>query len=242
MKKLLFITCLFLSAAGCKKTHEIINNGITPNDLLSNRKYDKLIVEVQYMSGFIPTQEASDRIRQFLEQRLNKSGGIYIVYTSIPAEGRGAYSVEDIRKIEKENRTENTKGNTAAIYILFLDGDYAYNSGNSKVLGVAYENSSVAIFEKTIRDYSGGIGEPQEFALEATVADHELGHLFGLVNNGSPMEISHEDPAHAHHCDNANCLMNHTVETSDIVGLLVGNTIPALDANCIRDLQRNGGK
>lgn len=242
MKKYLVIAAAVLLAAGCRKTHEVINNRVDPVDFLSNKKYEKLVVEVQYMNGFIPNTETSTRIRKFLEERLNKSGGIDIVYTSIPAQGKAVYTVEDIRQIELKNRTENVHGKTVAAYILVLDGEYMYNQGNSRILGIAYGSTSMALFGKTIRDFSGDIGEPSRDVLESTVILHEFGHLFGLVNNGALMESAHEDGDHPHHCENPDCLMYYSAETSNIAANLLGGNVPSLDQNCIRDLQRSGGK
>lgn len=72
--------------------------------------------------------------------------------------------------------------------------------------------------------------------------EHEVGHLLGLVDLGSPMQTNHKDVAHGNHCNNSGCLMYYTSETTDILGFLLTGAIPTLDANCIADLKANGGK
>ena len=43
-------------------------------------------------------------------------------------------------------------------------------------------------------------------------------------------------------CNNTNCLMYYTSETSDILGFLITGNIPSFDGNCRADLTANGGK
>jgi hypothetical protein len=226
----------------CKKDKTGVNNSVSSRDFLSSDDYDKLTVEIQYVPGFQPTQATLDNLKALLEQRLNKPAGISFVLTSIASPKRSAYSVSDIQRIESANRTQNTNGKTIAAYFLFIDGDYSLNSGNSKVLGIAYGGSSMVIFEKTIREFSGGITQPSVTTLETTVAEHEFGHILGLVNNGTPMQSPHQDVANGRHCINQNCLMYYNAETSDIVANLLGGGIPSLDTNCSNDLKANGGK
>jgi predicted Zn-dependent protease len=220
----------------------VINHQIVPTDFLSDDKFDKLIVEIQYVSGYEPTAKSLDNLKTFLQQRLNKPEGISIVQNSISSPGKSAYSLEEIRAIEKANRTQQADGSTLTAYFFFADGDYAANSGNSKVLGIAYGASSMVLFEKTIREFSGGITQPSATTLETTVINHEFGHVLGLVNNGTSMQDAHQDEAHGKHCNNKDCLMYYTVATSEIVSNIIGGNIPELDAGCINDLRANGGK
>lgn len=229
--------------SGCRKDNSTHNNDrVTPNSFLSGNKYEKLTVEIQYVNGYQPTSATLDNLKALLEQRLNKPGGIIIIQDAIPSPGKSAYSIDDIRNIEKTNRTQNTKRNLLTAYFFFADNDYAVNSGSSKVLGIAYGNSSMVVFEKTIKDFAGGITQPPITVLETTVLEHEFGHLIGLVNNGSSMQSPHQDEPHGKHCDDKNCLMYYLAETSDIVTNLVGGNIPSLDAKCLVDLRANGGK
>ena len=243
-----YLFFIFLILAGlitqCKKDEDgnVNNNNVTPNDFLSGKKYDNLIVEIQSVDGYQPTSASIDKLKTFLENRLNKSGGITISQNTIASTGKPSYTLNDIKEIEKTNRINNTNGKTLSAYFLFADADYAANNGNSKVLGIAYGNTSMVIFEKTILEFSGGIGEPATSTLETTVINHEFGHILGLVNNGTSLQTSHQDTPNGSHCNAQNCLMYYTAETSDIVANLLGGGIPELDANCINDLKANGGK
>ena len=227
---------------GCSKDELKTDNKVRPNHFLSDDKYEKLIVEIQYVTGHAPTSSTVNNLKTFLEERLNKPDGITIVQSAISSPGKPSYTLSDIRAIEEANRTQHTNGKTLTAYFFFADGDYAENSGNSKVLGIAYEGSSMVIFEKTVKDYSGGVTEPPVTTLETTVVLHEFAHILGLVNNGTSMQSGHQDVAHGHHCNNQNCLMYYAAETSDIAANLLGGNVPALDASCIADLRANGGR
>lgn len=225
-----------------EKEDPVENSSITSNDFLSDASFDKLVVEIQYVSGYQPTGKAMENLKTFLEQVLKKPGGVSIVQNEIASPGNSVYSLQEIRDIEKANRTELAAGSTLAAYFFFADADYAGNSGDSKVLGIAYGSTSMVIFEKTIKEFSGGVTQPSASTVETTVINHEFGHVLGLVNNGSNMQTAHQDETHGKHCDNKDCLMYYTVGTSEIVSNIVGGNIPELDARCKDDLKANGGK
>ncbi|MGZ3862229.1 MAG: peptidase [Bacteroidia bacterium] len=236
---LFFIVLLYL--AGCKKDTSIFPDR-APNNFLSDKYYKKLIVEIQCVQGFQPSAQTITNLSNMLRERLNKPQGISIVTESIASPGKSTFTLDDIAAIERANRTQQTQGNTIAAYILFVDKDYAGNPPGSKVLGMAYGETSMVIFEKTVSDYSGGLGQPGRDVLESTVTQHEFGHILGLVNNGTRMVTNHQDASNGRHCNNKNCLMYYSAETSDIVANLLGGNIPPLDNNCLSDLKANGGK
>jgi hypothetical protein len=213
-----------------------------PRDFLSSAKYDKLIIDLVYVNGYAPDAATITNVQAFLGQRINKPGGISVVQTAINPTGISAYSVNDIKKVESEKRTKHSSGSTLTAFIFFADGASSDDSNNSKILGVAYGSTSMAIFSKTIKSYSGGIGQPSVSMLETTVTEHEFGHLFGLVNNGTAMQSNHQDVSNGRHCSVKFCLMYYATETSNVVSNLLGGGIPELDSQCKADLKANGGK
>ncbi|MBA2612533.1 MAG: peptidase [Bacteroidetes bacterium] len=246
----IFLLLIFWCLAfifGCKKDNSTAPNSstavsVSAKDYLNSSNYDKLVIQIQYVNGYQPTSGAVDDLKTFLSQRLNKPAGVEVTYSNINSPGRTVYSLDDVKAVESLNRAVKTEGKTITAYVLFLDGDYSQNNGNLKTLGVAYSSSSMVIFEKTLRDLSGGLGQPTLGSVEATVSEHEFGHILGLVNNGTNMTVSHQDEPHGKHCNNSNCLMYYMTETSDMISNLLGNNVPVLDANCINDLKANGGK
>jgi predicted Zn-dependent protease len=245
--KLLLFSLLAVLSFRCQKTKEIIDAvdpaslhnrsvGSSANELLSASRYTSLKVEVQYMPGFAPDAGAISHLQNFLAARLNKPDGISIVTKEVAAAGNATLSANEVHAFEKANRTVFTTGNQLAVYVLYTNGNYSENN----VLGVAYRNTSVALFGKKIRDNSGGIGQASRTKLEATVLEHELGHLLGLVDIGTPMQSQHK--ANGNHCNNQECLMFHAAETTDVLGLLITGNIPSLDGACVADIKANGAK
>ena len=212
--------------------------GASAGDLLSADTYDSLVVQVQYVEGHRPTEEGLSIFRDFLVARLNKPRGISIQIDPIQIQAQATYSVEDVVALEQQHRTAFTEGRTLALYFLFLDGEFA---DNANVLGFAYYNTSMAIFQQKIEDNTGGVLQPSQSIVESVVLKHEIGHNLGLVANGSPMQTEHQDEPNGKHCDNENCLMYWAVRTTDFIANLTGDA-PELDQNCLDDLAANGGK
>jgi predicted Zn-dependent protease len=242
---ILALTIVFFS---CKKETKETNPlaqdnngsvGTSANSFLSEAYYNRLTVEVLYMPGYAQTDSAVNNLRSFLIDHLNKPAGIEVLTREIPSYGQESYSSNDIVTIESENREKFNANQTITASLIILDSDFA---DNNQVLGLAYKNTSMAIFGGTIADYSGGISQPTRSKLESTVINHEFGHLLGLVNLGSDMVENHQDTEHGKHCTDDQCLMYYAAETTEIASFLIGNTIPELDQNCKNDLIANGGK
>ncbi|MEO6452725.1 MAG: M12 family metallo-peptidase [Ginsengibacter sp.] len=244
----LIIVSLFI-ASGCNKKDIVTNlapiqsennkiTGASANELLASSKYTSLKIEIQYMPGFPPDANALNNTMAFLNSLINKPAGIVVTQTQINSSGKSSIDINDIASIEQNNRTTFSSGNQISVYILFADAGYS----DPKVLGVAYRNTSLCLFAKIINNNSGAIGQVSRTKLETAVLEHEIGHILGLVDIGSPMQTNHKDGAHGNHCNNTNCLMYYTSETTDLLGFLVTGNIPVLDANCINDLHFNGSK
>ena len=239
---------LLLMIVGCNKTVYVNNPGgadelhnkpvgASSKDLLSASPYTSLKIEVQYMPGFEPDATALSHLQNMLAGVLNKPSGISVVTSQITASSNTSLNINEVFDIEKNNRRVFTTGNQIAVYVLYTNGNYT----DANVLGAAYKNTSIVIFGKTIHDNSGSLGQTSRTKLEATVLEHELGHLLGLVDLGTAMQTNHRDAAHGNHCNNNSCLMYYASDTRDVLGILLTGNIPALDANCRADLHANGG-
>lgn len=217
--------------------------GISANGLLASDRFDKLVVELLVVEGYEPKAESIDSLRSWLGRIVNKPGGIEVKRTVVTSPGLKFYTRNDIRVIESKYRTAISKGNIIAVSVFFSDEDFANDGSNQTVLGMAYANTSLVVFEKTIMAMTDEITEPDQGKLERTVIYHEFGHIFGLVNNGSVMQTQHQDEAHGKHCDNEDCLMNWVAETGAFTDKLLGTgKVPEFDNNCLADLRANGAK
>lgn len=212
--------------------------GASAHDLLSADAYQSVKLEIQYMPGFPPDATMIGNLAAYLNQLIDKPGGVTVIQSQIPSAGNTVLSLDAISTIEKNSRTVYTSGTQLGVYVLYTDGNYT----ESNVLGFAFRNTSMCILGKTVHDNSGAIGQASRTKLETTVVEHEFGHILGLVDLGSAMQIVHKDASHGNHCSNTNCLMYYSSETTDILGFLITGSIPQLDANCKADLHANGGK
>ena len=204
MRTILRVFLAVVILAGCSKSGvSYVNNpnapdylhnrsvGASANEILASSKYSSLKIEVQYMTGFAPDAAALNHLQSLAASLVNKPGGITIITKEIPAAANTTLSVDNVVTIEKNNRTAFTNGSEIALYILYTNGTYTDNN----VLGIAYKNTSVVLFGKKINDNSGAIGQASRTKLVATVAEHEIGHLLGLVDLGSAMQSAHRDAA-----------------------------------------------
>lgn len=235
-------------ATKCSKTIEVSGDEVTldnynnkpvgesAKELLSADK-PNLVFEVNYMSGSQLQSSTIPNLTNFLNT-YTKKGTYQLIQKQIAASGKDSLSLNDINTIERNNRTAFNNANQVAVYILVTDG--SYNPPNT--LAVSYRNTSIAVFGKAIKNFSGGYNQVSTSMLETGTLEHELGHLLGLVNLGSAMTTNHADPNNLHHCNNSKCLMYYQAETSQFLGRFIGSSLPTLDANCHNDLIANGGK
>jgi len=216
-----------------------LNPGDSAVDFLSSDDFDQLVVEIQYMEGYRPTDEAISRLKSFLEERLNKNSITMMDPAVIPAGGQNAYSASQIRDLEEEHRTVYPEEGILSAYFIFVDGEWDVSDN---VLGIVYYNTSMALFGEKIDEASGGLFQHGRDKIEATVMLHEFGHIIGLVNNGVDMQNNHQDEEHRKHCDESTCLMYYSVRTTDFFANVFEGTIPELDEACVDDLRAAGGR
>lgn len=253
-KKLLSLLCLFLVLAGCSKddpsgTTKIDKSanlkalGTSAADLLSDAKFTSIRVEMVYVTGFEPSQKTADNLRTFLQQRTHKPDGITIFKRAVESSNKAPFAINEIVQIEADTRTAFNAGDEIAVFIYFADGSNENDTNTKIVLGSAYRNTSIVIYGKTVQTIANRLNSTDKSTVESTVVNHEFGHLFGLVNLGSPLQSDHEDDGSNGHCEVEGCLMNANVQFGfNLEEMVDGNEIPGLDNLCIMDLQANGGK
>ncbi|NJW51770.1 hypothetical protein [Salinimicrobium oceani] len=241
---LLFAGCSVDEAEDSSSSHRNdLVLGASARDFLSDEKFTSLEVEIVYVTGSEPTSEAIVSLQKFLGKYLNKPNGISIKTRAIPSPNLGTYSIDEIVKIEKENRTVFSNDEKLGTYIFFADEKSTDSNSQRRIIGKAYLNTSMVIFEKEIREMASS-GTQSE--IQTTALHHEFGHLFGLVNNGTTAQTPHvdPDPKKKAHCNVEGCLMNAEIEfgTSPFSFLENGQHVLDFDDQCKLDLRANGGK
>jgi len=207
-------------------------------DHLSGAEYSKLTVEIDFVTGKGPNgtalsdlQEALDRMRG--DGQIAKPDGIELALDdALPASSADkVWTFSELDTLGKAYRNLALDDGAASIHVLYVDGHYEDDTNQGSVLGFAYSGSWMVMFKDNITracESSTVIAGPILSALrekicahaEASVLLHELGHLFGLVNNGTPMVVDHEDPDHPAHDASSDCLMYWAIERSSAVDLI----------------------
>jgi hypothetical protein len=130
--------------------------GASANELLSGTK-PKLIIEVQYMKGFQLQQQSVTNLVNFLQSHVNKPGGVQVIQKEIPENGAETKGLSDIAKIEQQYRTAFNTDDQVSVHVLVTNSQYT----TANVLGIAYRNTSVCLFGKTIQQNSEASGKFQ---------------------------------------------------------------------------------
>ncbi|MEO0576925.1 MAG: hypothetical protein AAF004_15820 [Pseudomonadota bacterium] len=175
--------------------------------------------------------------------------------------------------MEIQNRTAYNDGDTLAIYIYFADAPSEGDDLDEGLvtLGAVYRNTSMVIYESTLRALEARTVISLT-DLETATLNHEFGHLFGLVNLGTVPVNDHEDPEAENHCVIDPCLMRAQLEfqipglsrflkernngiasSCNLNGMALVRqmearmasgavVVPELDAECRLDLAGNGGR
>lgn len=232
------------------KTANLKGTGDSAHDILSNEKFTKLQLEIAYVTGFKPSQEAMDGFVTFLRERTFKQD-IEVLYRELPSPSEDNLTLQEVARLEEENRTAYNNGATLAIYIYFADAPSEDDDTDQGLvtLGAVYRNTSMIVYEKTVRDLASQSNQISNADVESSTLHHEFGHLFGLVNLGTDAVNNHEDMDAVNHCNVSGCLMGAELQFGDgILGMLQSRAskglvvAPGLDAECILDLQANGGR
>ncbi|GAB2773657.1 hypothetical protein [Salinimicrobium soli] len=244
LRKFPVVFVVLFILAGCAKDEIPPNEkplGTSSQDFLTDDRYTSMTLEIVYVEGFAPTAAALTELENFLNTYLYKPDGIRIVTNSIPSPGVGDYSLQEVKQVESTYRSVFSSGTNLGVFIFFADNysaNDAASAGNGGIdkrsLGTAYRNTSIVIYERSVLETGGN-----RSTIEHTTLRHEFGHLFGLVNNGTPAQSAHEykDPNNSSekgHCNVSGCLMSPTLDFSK--GTM------QLGSKCHEDLIANGGK
>jgi hypothetical protein len=233
-------------AVGC---FELAPAPVGPKDYLTNEKYTRWVIEVDYSKGHAPPTALLNLLHSKLAQIVFKSTIEFRLDDALDA-GSGTWTDAQIRALSKEKLGRKTGGDTVVTHLLFLDGHSEHDTDQGRVLGAAYGHDLIVIFSQSVKDSCKAALVPQLCNPDPyfrAVTMHEFGHALGLVNNGIPMVRAHEastcgDRPDRHHSTNRNSVMYCQVESSAIVPIF-GNDPPSdFDADDRADFKAAGGK
>ncbi len=147
--------------------------------------------------------------------------------TQIPDVGRSVWSSNTLISLAEQYVPAQVSGTQINMSVIFLNGTF---EGNSNILGVHLRGHQFSFVFKDVVVTTGGDSVSQRYVEQATVV-HELGHSIGLVDNGLPMAVNHEDSSHTHHTTNSNCVMYWTVDSRSSILASLSNFILANQLN-----------
>lgn len=253
----LFFSILVFTSCKSDDSDEAINDptaenkkslGTSAEDILSDDIYKSMTVELVYSLGFEPEEETKNMLIQFLNARINKPGGVLVKETVINPPQGTPFDIDEVKEIEKNNRTAYTEEDDLAVYVFFSNGNSSKDTETRVTLGTAYLNTSIVLYKKTLQDLIANNQNSDLATLETTTLEHEFGHILSLVNitDDDIHSEDHEDTAHSRHCVVEDCLMYFeatNTERATVTRFLQSRgNVPEFDPLCIADLQAKGGK
>jgi len=106
------------------KLEHLMENGAFAIELLNDFQYKSLTIEIVSVKGFEPSDVSKQNLLKFIDDRLNKPGGVKVVEKSIDSPGIESYDVQSVfGEIEAKHRTQFNSGTDLAIFIFFADQD-----------------------------------------------------------------------------------------------------------------------
>lgn len=205
----------------------------------------RLVIELDVVAGAEPRAGVTADLVTRLSTLLDKPAGIEVVMGSIASRGVDhAWTEAELFALGDETFANEAPPGTVVMHVMWLDGHHERDGASGAILGVAWAHTHIAVFESTIESSCDGqplLGDRLCATAQYGVWLHEVGHVLGLVDNGTPMVTPHLDADHGHHDSDDGCLMYWAYESSaglDALAstLLGGGAAPDFDAACLADL------
>lgn len=223
-------------------------------NILTEADYSSLTIEFAYSEGNRPKQRSLDELKDFINSRAHKSGGITYVESVIPAPSGAPFTYEELIEIEEEHRTQFRSGTNLSFWILMVNDVILNDDGTEDIntLAAVYANTSMYVSIPTITAAAKNAPISGYDGMESSTLQHEFGHWIGLVNTMEtgdtvhPNEGEHESTGQGKaHCKVETCLMwygSNNPYHGGYVSRLQNGFLVELGELCIADLQAIGGK
>jgi hypothetical protein len=184
-----------------------------------------MVVEVDWVQGRAPSGSALGHLQSIMNRELEKPRGILIRQGNEIRSSRTSWSLADLKALERDNRSVHSSGSTATLWVAYVGGSFADNTG---ALGVSYSASSFVIFRDRMNEAATALILAEE--IERSVLVHETGHLLSLVEIGYRSHTNRQDPDHPYHSRNRGSVMYWAVEDVSLRNLLAGGPPDDFDA------------
>lgn len=121
----------------------------------------------------------------------------------IPDQNKTSWTPNDAVELYERHHNLTATQTEAVFYIYFVKGN---SSSGTTTIAFSVNTTPVIIVFKDVITSASMSDAVRRFIEQSTIV-HELGHAFGLVNNGIPMATDHQDVEHGAHTTNSNCVM-----------------------------------
>ena len=179
--------------------------------------FDSIILEVVYTKQSKPSDKALNFLTKCLSE-VNISHKITIIKRQLSHPPVIPWTSAQIRQFESKHRLfkeDTPTDRDLKLFVAYLP-DYYSEGDRTKIAGLQYGNSSIAIFMgKLKRKYEG------------SVLLHEFGHIIHLVKLLSRKEKP-INPKRPRHCNNDGCVMFWRVPGVD----------KKFDDDCLKDIKK----
>ena len=169
--------------------------------------------ELDAVAGLAPYASSTEYVEELAERLLDKPDGIsFETDETLSPMGEGyEWTFEALDEFARSHAEDDTLG-VVTIQVLLVDGRYVTEDDEGTVLGLAWGERFIALFQEQLRSpCAGGLAGALQNGTCATaernVWAHELGHVIGLVDNGVPLQSAHRDAAHGRHDVSDACIM-----------------------------------
>ncbi len=235
MKLKIFLSLLLFSVISCTKTSVDDFSSTFPNSTSSNyfKRSTSITVEVHYESGaepFVgdiapsPMVGAPEPIWNIVEDNILELISARTVLPSLavpktltemnilPDLNKTLWTANDAVELYNDHHDLVSTQTQAVFYIYFVKGN---STSGTSTIGFSVNTTPVIIIFKDVINAASMNDAVKKFVEQSTIV-HELGHAFGLVNNGIPMVEDHQDIIHGAHTTNIDCVMYYQNEGTDI--------------------------
>lgn len=169
---------LFTQSPAVRKILGFHDYGDGQSDYLSTKRFNKLLVEIDFLDGYKLTDETVANLKGKLKEVCRKSS-VEVQVDDIVYESQENFSTQEIQELEKVHRDYWASNNQAVLYILALTS----SKEKPTSVGSTFSETGITIFKKTIEGISDLVQYQKQ--MEESTIYHEFGHLLGLEHSDS---------------------------------------------------------